>query len=126
PVALRFETEYPGGTLPAVTDLAAGDAAIRIVTSLSAEGDRRSDRCPAVALVSPAAVGADVEAAPVVDRADHRGRLGIGPRGEVGGRCRSHAQRDKTDGTQQKLLHLISPVSLVRSVLRGSDLMKFP
>src|SRR5882757_7620565 len=60
---------------------------------------------PALVARSPAAVAAYVEAAPVID--GNRGRrLGVRTGGDIGSRGgRSETQRNKSDGTQQKLLH---------------------
>src|SRR5258708_17055956 len=77
PVALRFETEHPTGALPTVANLTADHSAGRIVTTFTEGGH---DSCagevrniPALAARSPTAVGADLEAAPVVDRNYHQG-----------------------------------------------------
>src|SRR5881396_4157664 len=71
------------------------------------ENAGRGDGVPALAARSPAAIGADVEAAPVINRSEHRGRRRpVRTGGEVGGRGRSsQAQCDKTNRTQQKLFH---------------------
>ncbi|GCC49506.1 hypothetical protein chiPu_0033853, partial [Chiloscyllium punctatum] len=57
---------------------------------------------------APAAVGADVEATPVIDRSNYRRRLGVGACREVGrrsGRC----ERNQGNRTEQKLLHFKTP-----------------
>src|SRR5262245_34479813 len=92
PVALRFETEHPTGALPTVTNLTANHAAGRIVTTFTEGGHdsctREVRNIPALVARSPTAVGADVEAAPVINRSDHRGRrLGVGTGRHIGGRC---------------------------------------
>src|SRR3954447_4958532 len=110
PVALTFDTEHPLARLHAVADLAADRAAGRIVRTLAATADEIPSRMGG----TPAAVDADVEAAPVVDRGDHRRRLGVRPRSEVSShrRC-SRAERDKAHSSKQQILvHLIPvPVS---------------
>src|SRR5207247_9795496 len=91
PVALRFETEHPTGALPTVSNLTANHSAGRIVTTFTEGGH---DSCtgevrniPALVTRSPTAVGADVEAAPVVDRSHRRRwRFGIGTCSQISGR----------------------------------------
>ena len=39
PIALRFEAEHPGAGLPAITDLATGDAAGRVVATFGKRRD---------------------------------------------------------------------------------------
>src|SRR5205814_1145280 len=72
PVALAFEAEHPSASLPAIADLAAGRAAGRIVAAVTAVERATRHIIPALVARSPAAVGADVETAPVVDRGDDR------------------------------------------------------
>src|ERR1700694_4108507 len=112
PVALCFQTEHPTAGLPAITDLPAGDAAGRIVTAFAERGNYDAEvviDVPALAARSPATVGADVEAAPVVHGGDHRGRrFGVGPRSEVRSSC-SIGHCTKAYRTQQKLVHGNSP-----------------
>src|SRR3954453_20693265 len=110
PVALTFDAEHPLARLHAVADLTADRAAGRIVRTLAATADEIPSRMGGTA----AAVHADVEAAPVVDRGDHRRRLGVRPRSEVSShrRC-GRAERDKAHSSKQQILvHLIPvPVS---------------
>jgi hypothetical protein len=104
PVALRFEAEHPAAGLPAITDLTAGGAAGCVMATLG-PAEHRIDEVPALPARSPTTVGADVEAAPVVDDGDRRRRgLGVRTRGEVGGR-RGSGERDEGNCTQQNLLH---------------------
>src|ERR1700738_4856568 len=112
PVALRFEADHEGAGLPAIADLTTGGATGRIMATFSAdECAGRGYAVPAIARQPPAAVGADVEAAPVIDRSDHRGRLGVGAGGKISGRCRrAQAQRNQTNSTKQKCLHGMIPV----------------
>src|SRR5258707_8847844 len=91
PVALRFQTEHPTGALPTVSNLTANHSAVRIVTTFTEGGDRSTEArdIPALVARSPAAVGADVEAAPVVNGSHiHPGRR-RGTGAEAGGRGRS-------------------------------------
>src|SRR6202022_4722096 len=81
PITLGFEAEDPRRGLPAVADLATGDAAAGVVATFER---RRHNRHTGIvrdvpALVAPAttAVETDVETAPVVDGGDHR-RRGLG------------------------------------------------
>ena len=64
---------------------------------------------PALAAGSPTAIGADVEAAPVIHRRHHRRRrLGVRSRTKISRRSgRSHTHRREADGTQQKLFHCV-------------------
>ena len=88
PVAQSFQTENSLTRLPAVAEKASGTWR---------EGNRQErlrqlpERCPAIAELSPpAAVRANVEAAPIVHRSQHRWRCrGIGPRWKIGGESRS-------------------------------------
>src|ERR1700754_1276322 len=75
PVALRLQAEDPVVALPAIADLRAGRSAGGIVTTFAAKHGR-----PARMARSPAAIGADIKAAPVV---------GGGNRsfGKIGGGC---------------------------------------
>ena len=107
PVALAFHAEHELAGLPAIADLATDRAAGRIVRTITAE----TDQVPLRARRTAAAVDTDVEAAPVVDRGDHRRRLGVGPRCEVSSqRRRSRAQRDKAHSGKQQILFHLSPV----------------
>src|SRR3979490_2981821 len=112
PVALRFQTEHPRGCLPAIADLTTSRAAGCVMTTFPERSNRNAcGRCseiPALAARSPTAVGADGEAAPIINRGDHRKRrLGVRTRREVGSGSGSQAQRNETNRTKQKLLHRI-------------------
>src|SRR3954469_938010 len=85
PVALCFEAEHEGAVLPAITDLAAGDGARRVMAAFRNAGRETNSLVPAIARRAIAAVGANVEAAPIIDRRDHRRRLGVGTGGEICG-----------------------------------------
>src|SRR5260370_2653719 len=94
-----------------MAELTTGGPAGRIMATIRKEenaGPRGG--VPALAARSPAAIGADVEAAPVINRSDHRGRRRpVRTRGQVGRGCgSSHAQCNETNRTHQKLFHLIS------------------
>src|SRR6476660_5385124 len=109
PVALSFNTEHPIGGLPAIADLATGRAASCVMATFAPHGSSCERReVPAIPARSPAAVRADVEAAPVVNPSHHRSRsLRIRTRGEVGRRGGRGAKADgkSTDGPDQKLVH---------------------
>src|SRR6202022_3848922 len=88
PVALRFQAEHPAGHLPTVSNLTANHSAGRIVTTFTEGGDRYTEVRDIPAFVAPAAaaVGAAVDAAPIIDR-NHRGwRLSVRTRREISGR----------------------------------------
>src|SRR5205807_1222964 len=118
PIALGLKPEYPGAGLPAITELTTGDAAGRIMRALRRK--RRANEIPLLAARSPAAVGTDVEAAPIIDRGDHLwGRRGVGLRGKIGGRgwrsrTQCQAQCNKSRASQQKLFHLLVPASFAQ------------
>src|SRR5229473_2259024 len=110
PVALRFQTVDESAALPAISHLTARRAAGRIVATFGrGRNNSDSESCGigiAIVARSPAAVGADVEAAPVIDRSDHRGCLGVRTGCKIGSRGgRSETQRNQPYRTQQKLLH---------------------
>src|SRR4030081_2460841 len=111
PVALRFQTEHPRTGLPAIADLTTSRAAGCVMATFPERRNRNAcGRCyeiPALAARSPTAIGADVEAAPIVNGGHHRGRrLGVRTSGQIGGRCGgSHAKGNKTNCSKQKLLH---------------------
>src|SRR4051812_4160926 len=86
PVALRFETEHPVAGLPAIADLTTDGAAASVVATFRAAANRNVG--PAVVARAPAAVGADVESAPVIHCSDHRRRLGVRTRSEIRSECR--------------------------------------
>src|SRR6185437_6046614 len=98
---------------PAIADLATGNRAACIMTALGSKECPAQTRVliPALVTSAAAAVQTDIEAAPVVDRRDHRGRrLGVGTSGKVRGRRRSgEAHCNQTNHAHQKLLHGISP-----------------
>src|ERR1700682_4988125 len=120
PVALGLQAEHPAARLPTVADLTTDRAAGGVMTSLRNGRGKRgynaawdksiADEIPALAARPPPAIGADVEAAPVIEGRGHGGRrLGVRTGGEVGsGGGRSEAKRNKSNGNQQKLFHRIS------------------
>src|SRR3954451_17171476 len=71
PVALTFDAEHPRARLRAVADLTADRAAGRTVHPPPPTADETPGRMGG----PPPAVDTDVEAAPVVDRGNHRRRL---------------------------------------------------
>src|SRR5712671_6681696 len=106
PIPLSFESEHPGAGLPAIANLTAGNAAGCIVATFIGEerAAETSVLIPALAARTPAAVGADVETAPIVDCSDHRRSSFVRTSGQISGRCGS-SQCNETDKTQQHLLH---------------------
>src|SRR5258707_15813165 len=109
-LTVPYRQEHRGAAPPAMAELPTGGPAGRIMATIRKEentGPRGG--VPALAARSPAAIGADVEAAPVVNRSDHRGRrCPVRAGGEVGGRGRSpHAQCNGANRTPQKLFHPI-------------------
>ena len=111
PVALAFNTEHPGAGLPAIADLATGRAAARIMATFVGDEHAGGGHCiPALAARTPATVGADVETAPVIDRGDHRRRLGVRTRSEIGSSGRSR-EGNESNRPKQKLLHFKIPSS---------------
>src|SRR4029079_5009545 len=96
PVALGFQTEHPCGPLPAITHLAARRRPARGVASLrtgkqngrdETKIDGKGNDIPALAAPCAAAIGADIEAAPVVSGDNRRGRLDVRTGRKIGGRC---------------------------------------
>src|SRR5262249_10929360 len=86
PVALSFRTEHRPSSLPAVTDLAAGDhAAGRVIAITQGKPTARGKEFPALVGHRTADVAADIEARPVELRTDDRG---LGGSLGVDGRCR--------------------------------------
>ena len=115
PIALGFHAKHPLIGLPAITDLAADEAAGPRVAALSEGYAKRVNEIPTIAALAPAAIGADVEAAPVVD---HRKRGGwrCFDSHVCGGGGSAHPENKQTDRPQQKLLHrnFSIPVALSR------------
>ena len=68
PIALGFQAKHPLTGLPAITDLAADEAPGPLAAAVSDGYASRINEIPAVAALTPAAVAADVEAGPVVNR----------------------------------------------------------
>ena len=101
PVALAFKAEHPGAGLPAIADLTTDGAAGCVMATLG--GDERAgrrDEVPALVARTPAAIGADVEAAPVVHDGDRRRRrLGVRTRREVS-RRRGRRECNESNRTQ--------------------------
>ena len=106
PVALAFDAEHPSAGLPAITDLTTGGAAGCVMATFCSE-ERAAEavvQVPALVARTPAAVGADVETAPVIERGDHRRSFGVGTRSKIGsggGSC----QRNEAGKAQQNFLH---------------------
>src|SRR5262249_28716619 len=71
PIALRFQSEDELTGLPAIPDLAAEQAAGTVAATIAEDGPGDEYEIPAIVALAPAAIGADVETAPVVD---HRKR----------------------------------------------------
>src|SRR3979409_1945796 len=128
PVALRFQTEHPRGCLPAIADLTTSRAAGCVMATFPERRNRNAcGRCyeiPAFAARSPAAIGADVEAAPIVKGGHHRWRrLGVRTSGQIGGRCGGiHAKGNKTNCSKQKLLHCCLSISVASGGLSETRL----
>src|SRR6516164_4585613 len=74
PVALAFQAEYELVGLPAVADLSADHTTGPIDASVIEQHAAEWSHVPTIVGASPAAVRADVETAPVVNRSHHRGR----------------------------------------------------
>src|SRR5712672_4177241 len=68
PVSLAFETEHPGAGLPAIAELATSEPSRPLAASV-----RKDAEIHTIAALAPAAVSADVEAAPVVNGSHIRG-----------------------------------------------------
>src|ERR1700738_3014341 len=85
PVALRFQTEHPAGALPTVSNLTANHSAARSATTFTEGGDRYTEVRDIPAFVGPcaAAIGTDVETAPVIQG---NGRRRWGLHGKISGR----------------------------------------
>ena len=96
PGGIGFDAEDEVAGLPVVADGAAGEAAAQ-------RADARS------VFLGVAAHRAEVEASPVIDRNRGGGRLGVGPRGKVGGGRRRDPKRDQGGRRQQNLLHVSFP-----------------
>src|SRR6516164_4882499 len=102
PVALTFQAEYELVGLPAVADLSADHTTGPIDASVIEQHAAEWSNVPTVVGISPAAVSADVETAPVVNRSHHWVRS---CRQICGGRGGGRAYCDQSNGTQPKLLH---------------------
>src|SRR5258705_4031498 len=105
PITLSFHAENELICLPAVADLATGDASGAIGATVRNERAGYRNDAPAIAALTPAAITADVETRPIVHRGDvrHRRCLNSHISGRRGG---GHAhQCYQTDRSQQKLLH---------------------
>src|SRR6478736_9090499 len=107
PIALSFQTEHPVAGLPAVADLAAGDASGSIAATVSEVKASHIKEIHTVAALSPAAIAADIEPGPVVNRGHHRGRrLVVRTWRQISSRRGSgHAQGHYSNRSEQKLLH---------------------
>ena len=67
PIALGFHAKHPLIGLPAIADLAADEATGPLAAARSEGYAKHINEIPAVAALTPAAVAADIEAAPVVN-----------------------------------------------------------
>src|SRR6516165_7245627 len=74
PVALTFQAEHELAGLPAVAELSADQATGPIDAPVIEEHAAQRSNVPTIVGTSPAAVCADVETAPVVNRSHHRER----------------------------------------------------
>ena len=74
PIALSFPTKHPLTDLPAIPDLAADEASGPFAAARSEGCASRVKEIPTVAALTPATIGADVEAGPIVDRGHNWGR----------------------------------------------------
>src|SRR6516165_10044488 len=74
PVTLTFQAENELAGLPAVAELSADQATGPIDAPVIEEHTAEGSHVPTIVGTSPAAVRADVETAPVVDRSHYRGR----------------------------------------------------
>src|SRR6478672_11165256 len=124
PITLSFQAKNPLTGLPTVAELAAHHASGPIAAAVSEVYASRIKEIQTAMALAPAAIAADVKAAPVVDRCDHRGRLVDRPCRKIGcgGGSRRHAQCHQTNCTQQKLLHHHSPVSRSFAISRSGVL----
>src|SRR6185312_7539052 len=104
PIALCFQSEHKLVGLPAIPDLPAEEAS----GTIAATADEICPGCikeiHATMALSPAAICADVEAAPIVDRSHYRRWCRLNRHVSSQG-WRSYAQRNQTNCTQQDLLH---------------------
>src|SRR5450631_3962590 len=96
PVPLRLQSEYPICGLPTITNLAASDATACIAATFSVNDTPAVDRGDVEAPIATtiASVGADVEAAPIIDGGNHRRRcFGVRAGSKISRRCGcDHAQ----------------------------------
>src|SRR4051794_30831610 len=118
PIALCFQSEHPLGGLPAISDLPTGETSGTIPAPVSDHCTYSSDEIPAITALTPAAVGADVETAPVIKHRKRGRRRCLGSK-VSGRRWSGHAESNQTDSAQQKLLHIhiISPFIHIISFL---------
>src|SRR6516162_7329628 len=106
PVALAFQAEYELVGLPAVADLSADHTTGPIDASVIEQHAAEWSHVPTIVGASPAAVRADVETAPVVNRSHHRRRRRLGVRScrqICGRRGGGHSECEYTNSTQPKL-----------------------
>src|SRR3954451_23028084 len=124
PITLSFQAKNPLTGLPTVAELAAHHASGPIAAAVSEVYASRIKETQTAMALAPAAIAADVKAAPVVDWCEHRGPLVDRPRRRsgCGGGSRRHAQCHQTNCTQQKLLHHHSPVSRSFAISRSGVL----
>ena len=104
PIALCFHAKHPLTGLPTVADLTADETSGPRGAAVSEAKDTKTIEIQAAVALTPAAVAADVEAAPVVNRGHIGGRSCLD--GHIRGRRgRSHPKSNQSDCRQQKLLH---------------------
>src|SRR6516225_8498369 len=99
PVALAFQAEYELVGLPAVADLSADHTTGPIDASVIEQHAAEWSHVPTIVGASPAAVRADVETAPVVNRSHHWVRSPV-RRQICGRRGGGHAWCDQSNDTQ--------------------------
>ena len=68
PIALRFYAKHPLVGLPTIAELAADEASGPLAAAVSEDYASHINEIPTIAALTPAAIGADVEAGPVVNR----------------------------------------------------------
>src|SRR3954447_3101288 len=92
PISLRFQTKHKLIGLPAVANLPTGKAS-GTITAAARDRPHGSDEIHATAALAPSAVGTDVEAGPIVDWRNHRGRLSVRTSRQIrSARGRRHAE----------------------------------
>ncbi len=112
PIALSFQAKHPLVGLPAIADLAADEAPGPFAAAVSDDYAKRINKIHTIATLTPTAVGANVEAGPIVDRGNHRrGSLGVRTCSQISCRRGSgYPQCNQTNGPHQKLPHHSIPI----------------